>query len=268
MNDVTNFQGNILFSCEMKKKYNNEQIVAEHSLGFIVSGKLELQFANECVEIEKGKMFFVRRNQLVKALKTPDENGLPFKSFNIFLTQDILRSYAIHNKIDPQEKYVGRPAIEITENKFLKSFVESLLPYVNEPDKFSKQLAQIKTVEAIELLLTSDSKMKQILFDLSDPHKIDIEKFVNQNFLFNIPIAEFARLTGRSLSTFKRDFKKVFNDTPEKWLRNRRLEEAKYLIAQKGIKPSDVYYSVGFENFSHFSTAFKQRFGLNASTLM
>jgi AraC-like DNA-binding protein len=54
-------------------------------------------------------------------------------------------------------------------------------------------------------------------------------------------------------------------DTPENWLRERRLEEAKYLISEKGQKPSEVYYKVGFENLSHFSTAFKQKFGYTAS---
>jgi AraC-like DNA-binding protein len=128
-------------------------------------------------------------------------------------------------------------------------------------------MAAIKTTEAIEILLQSCPVMKQFLFDFAEPHKIDLEKFINQNFSFNIPIAEFARLTGRSLSTFKRDFKKTFNDTPEKWLHNRRLDEAKYLLTEKQLKPAEVYYSVGFENFSHFSDAFKQKFGVNASTV-
>jgi len=263
----TNLPQNILFSCEMQKRFSGEQIVIDHSIGYIVSGRLVLQFADEKIEANTGTIFLVRRNELVKALKIPDENGLPFKSINIFLTQNILRSYAIHNKIEKQEKYIGNPAIDLSENKFLKSYVESLLPYINEPDKFRPQMAQIKTIEAIELLLSANTNMKQLLFDLSEPHKIDLEKFINQNFLFNIPMSEFARLTGRSLSTFKRDFKKVFNDTPERWLRNRRLEEAKYLITEKRQKPIEVYYSVGFENFSHFSDAFKLRFGFNASTL-
>lgn len=259
---------NILFSCQMKKRYSDEQVVAEHSLGYIVTGKLELKFTNEKVVAAQDNIFFVRRNELVKALKIPDENGLPFKSVNIFLTQNILRTYALQNKIGKQEKYIGKPAINLSNNKFIKSYIESLLPYIDEPFKFSHQFAHIKTIEAIEILLSNSNIMKQILFDLSEPHKIDLEKFINQNFLLNISLSEFARLTGRSISTFKRDFKKIFNDTPGKWLLNRRLDEAKYLITEKRLKPSEVYYTVGFENFSHFSNAFKQRFGINASTII
>jgi AraC-like DNA-binding protein len=69
-------------------------------------------------------------------------------------------------------------------------------------------MAQLKTAEAIEQLLNSNPEKESFLFNLSELHKIDLEKFINNNFMFNIPISEFARLTGRSLSTFKRGFQK------------------------------------------------------------
>ncbi len=88
-----------------------------------------------------------------------------------------------------------------------------------------------------------------------------------RNFEYNIPMKEFARLTGRSISTFKRDFQKTFNDSPEKWLRIKRLEKAHFLIQTEKQKPGDVYLHIGFENLSHFSTAFKEHFGYSPSQL-
>ncbi|MCG6188677.1 helix-turn-helix domain-containing protein [Maribellus maritimus] len=258
---------NILFSCDTKKKYADEQVVVDHALGLIVSGKLEMHFANQKVVSEVGNIGLIRRNELVKVLKIPGDDGRPFKAINIFLTQDILREYALQNKISKQEKYVGPPIIDLTQNRFIRAYWDSLLPYFNEPGKFSPKMAQLKTNEAIELLLSGGADVENFLFDLSEPHKIDLEKFMNKNFIFNVSISEFARVTGRSLSTFKRDFKKIFDETPEKWLRNKRLEEAKYLLKEKHMKPVEVYYIVGFENFSHFSDSFKKRFRINASSL-
>jgi AraC-like DNA-binding protein len=40
-----------------------------------------------------------------------------------------------------------------------------------------------------------------------------------------------------------------------------------FLISQKKKRPSEVCLEVGFENISHFSTAFKNKFGVNASRL-
>lgn len=258
---------NILFSCDKKRKYSDEQLVIDHALGLIVSGKLEAYFVNHKIESECGSIALIRRNELVKVLKIPDSDGRPFRAINIFLTQDILRNYALQNKIPKQEKYIGTPIIDLSKNKFIRAYLNSLLPYFNEPEKFTSKMAQLKTIEAIELLLSSGASVEKFLFDLSEPHKIDLEKFMNKNFLFNVSISEFARLSGRGLSTFKRDFKKVFDETPEKWLLNKRLEEAKYLLIEKQMKPMEVYYAVGFENFSHFSDSFKKRFGMNASII-
>jgi Transcriptional regulator containing an amidase domain and an AraC-type DNA-binding HTH domain len=72
-------------------------------------------------------------------------------------------------------------------------------------------------------------------------------------------------LTGRSLSTFKRDFKKKYNTTPQKWLTRKRLELAHHQIFEQKRKPSDVYFEAGFENLPHCSFAFKKQFGYNPS---
>lgn len=258
---------NILFSCDYKRKYADEQVVVEHALGLIVSGKLEVYFSNHKEVSEVGNIALIRRNELVKVLKIPGDDGRPFRAINIFLTQDILREYALQNKIPKQERYVGSPIINLTQNRFIRAYWDSLMPYFNEPDKFTSKMARLKTNEVIELLLSGGAETENFLFDLSAPHKIDLEKFMNKNFVFNISISEFARLSGRSLSTFKRDFKKVFDETPERWLLNKRLEEAKYLLKEMRMKPVEVYYTVGFENFSHFSDSFKKRFGVNASNI-
>lgn len=82
-----------------------------------------------------------------------------------------------------------------------------------------------------------------------------------KNYKFNVNLERFAFLTGRSLSAFKRDFEKTFNDTPSRWLIQKRLDEAWFLLNKKNKKASDIYLDLGFEDLSHFSFAFKKRFG-------
>jgi aldehyde dehydrogenase (NAD+) len=69
------------------------------------------------------------------------------------------------------------------------------------------------------------------------------------------------------MNTFKRDFEKIFHVTPSRWLVQKRLEEAYHLIRDEGKAPSDVYLEVGFEDLSHFSFAFKKKYGLAPSLL-
>ena len=256
---------NIIFSHEHKKQFVTEQVVASHSLSYIVSGTLKLQFSDKKIDFEAGDVFIVRKNELMKATKYPAENGEQFRCVNIYFTDEFLHQYNTKKRIDKQEKYNGSAVINLSKNKFITAYFASLLPYFSQPEKLNETLSYLKSEEAMELILDINHDFEQFLFDTTEPYKLDLEKFMNTNFRFNISLTEFARQTGRSLSTFQRDFKKIFNLSPEKWLKEKRLIEAKYLISEKNQKPSEVYYNVGFENFSHFSTVFKQKFGHNAS---
>jgi AraC-like DNA-binding protein len=111
------------------------------------------------------------------------------------------------------------------------------------------------------ILLETNPSLSSILFDFSEPGKMDQEAYMGKHYKFNGSLGQFAYLTGRSLSTFKRDFKTTFNTTPNRWLLNKRLEEAYYLIKEKHWKSTDVFLEVGFKDYSHFSVAFKKAFG-------
>ena len=107
-----------------------------------------------------------------------------------------------------------------------------------------------------------DIKFYSSLFDFTEPWKIDLLDFMEKNFLVALSMEEFASYTGRSLATFKRDFKKISALSPQKWLIEKRLQAAHELIKQGHKKVSDVYMKVGFKNLSHFSSAYKKMFGM------
>lgn len=258
----------ILYTCTYHKEYSSEQFVPQHALGMILSGESHY-YTNEGNYVAKeGEIGFMCRNQLVKKYKNPAFNGEPFKLISVFFDQNALHQYAADNNISKQNAYQGAPIIDLTGNVFLKGFFDSLLPYVANPQKLTPNLSALKTREAIELLLQIDGSFQNILFDFREPHKIDLEAFMNQNYKYNVPLPTFAKLTGRSLSTLKRDFAKLFNVSPEKWLQQKRLEQAHYLLSQKKQRPSDVYLEVGFENLSHFSFTFKKRYGFTPGELI
>ena len=100
------------------------------------------------------------------------------------------------------------------------------------------------------------------LFDFNESWKIDLLPFMEANYTQDMTLDEFATYTGRSLATFKRDFAKVSDLSPEKWLIKKRLDKAYELLSNGNIKPSDVYVAVGFKNRSHFSSTFKRQFGI------
>lgn len=251
-------QNIFLYACEGETHLEHDPFVYEHSIGIITSGSADHYTDKGVVNYPTGSLCLVRRNQLLKVIKKPDGEK-PFAAITVFLEQKTLKEYSLEYDVKANGIYIGERNVILENDAFFKGYFDSLMPYFAQPEKLTPILAQAKTIEIIALLLRNPA-LKNFLFDFSEPHKIDLEAYMNRHFSYNIPLTQFAKLTGRSISAFKRDFTKTFNTTPEKWLQKRRLEMAYFLISQKNRKPSDVYLEVGFENLSHFSTAFKNQF--------
>jgi len=91
---------------------------------------------------------------------------------------------------------------------------------------------------------------------------INLEIVMSENFLFNLKVEEFAKLSGRSLSAFKRDFNSTFNTTPSRWIKSKRLEHARVLLNESDLNINQVCYDSGFINVSHFIKSFKEKYAI------
>lgn len=86
--------------------------------------------------------------------------------------------------------------------------------------------------------------------------RMDLETFLNENYMYNAPLVRFAELSGRSLSTFRRECQERFGMSPGEWIQRKRLERA-YARLQAGERPSDIYWELGFVTLAHFSRKFR-----------
>jgi AraC-like DNA-binding protein len=237
-------------------------VFLEHNtLVLQVSGQFTLETASQRISMRRGEMLLIRKNQLGEITKTPLDDE-EYQTIVIRLKEDLLRKIALEEQIEAEQKYTGPPNMLIPGNDFLHGFFQSVMPYVRHPEeKITNALGMLKVKEAVQLLLHVMPGLREFLFDFSEPHKMDLEKFMLSNFHFNVPVEKFAQLTGRSLAGFKRDFQKTFSMSPRQWLQDRRLTEARHLIEKKKRKPSAIYLDLGFESLSHFSHSFKKKFG-------
>lgn len=114
----------------------------------------------------------------------------------------------------------------------------------------------------VYVLLNMDENIYASLFDFAELWKIDIIDFLQHNYMYDLSLEEIASFTGRSLATFKRDFAKICDLTPQRWIKQKRLEVAHHEIVGNGRKVSEVCMDVGFKNLSHFSRSYKEFYGV------
>ncbi len=77
-----------------------------------------------------------------------------------------------------------------------------------------------------------------------------------------LPLAELARLHHMSLSTFKRWALRNTGGGIGRWIKERRLERARYLLEHKRFSVSQACHESGFHDLSYFSRKFRERFGV------
>ena len=248
------------YSCISVSKWGYEQFIPDHVLTFQKSGETHIFHQQGTFIFKPNRILLARKNQFARSLKIPSNGN--YEVISVILKSEHLKKYAVDNNLIPEKSYKGKNNLLLKSDSYLRSYFESLLPYLKDPEKSNEKLVFSKVTEAIELLLNISPGLSKLLFDFNDPHKIDLEEFMLKNFQYNAPIKNFARLTGRSLAGFKRDFRNLFNTTPSRWLKNKRLEEAHYLIHKKRRKPADFYLEIGFESLPHFYTAFKEKYGV------
>lgn len=253
--------------CHNAPTISSEQFIPEHIFIYMVSGTMTIYDGNHEYHMKSGDYGFAKRNHLVKYIKKPPAGG-EFKAVGIFLNQDFLKSFSREYGYTGKGMASNEAAVKLNPNPLFHIYIQSVLPYQDLTGTERDNFLFLKNRELVLILLKTNPELKDVLFDFSDPGKIDLESFMNKNFRFNVSMKRFGYLTGRSLTTFKRDFEKIFNTSPGRWLLQKRLEEAYYLISKKGRKPSDVYLEVGFEDLSHFSYSFKKAFGRAPSQLV
>ncbi|MNK67119.1 Virulence regulon transcriptional activator VirF [compost metagenome] len=253
--------GVIFYSYLSSERKEKACVWNHHTLVLQVSGQMVLETSAQNVNISAGGVLLIHKNQLGTLTKTPGPSG-HYETIVISLQEDLMRQIALEERLEAHGKYTGAPNLCLPNNAFLTGYFQSIIPYARSSgDQMTDEMGLLKVKEGIKLILIAVPELLNFLFDFSEPYKMDLEKFMLSNFHFNVPIEKFAQLTGRSLSGYKRDFQKTFGMPPRKWLQDKRLNEAWHLIERKNKKPSAIYLDLGFESLSHFSNAFKKKFG-------
>lgn len=246
-----------------------EERVTEHMLAYLFSGEMVVCNASQRVVIRAGEAAFIRKNHLVHKLKRPIGSA-PFSGVFLHLDARLMKQVAarmVLPNVGVDEELARRLYVPIEKNDFLSGYFRSLDRYFTEGNGPSRALMLLKLQEMLLILLEQKQRLVPLLFDYAPAWRTDLMEFMRNNYRSELRIGEFAHYAGRSLSSFKREFAEASGgETPARWIMRRRLDDARRML-EEGVAASDVCVRVGFKSLSHFSTAFKKRFGIAPSRI-
>lgn len=155
---------------------------------------------------------------------------------------------------------------KIPQKTVIDEYIKGLLFYFKNPELINDDLIVLKLRELILLLYNIDYPgIRELLKSLFDPVALSFKAIIQAQLYQELDIKDYADLTNMSISTFKRRFKTIFNDTPAHYITNKRLEKAAELLQLTNKRVTDVCYECGFGSLSTFSKSFSKKYQIAPS---
>lgn len=155
----------------------------------------------------------------------------------------------------------------INNDFLIEKYIESLLFYFDNPTLISEDLLVIKLKEIILLLCQTKNApiIQQILSQLFSPTSYGFKQIIESNLFYHFSTEELAVMTNLSLSSFKREFKKNYDDSPASYIRNKRLEKSAELLRISEERITDIAFDCGFNDLATFSKLFHDKYNTSPS---
>lgn len=237
-----------------------EVFFEEYAVIFVLEGEKKFSNPSQEVIVHKGNVLFVQRGYYLMSESIDSK----YKSLVFFFNEKLLKEFVSQNRdLFKGEPLASSPMLILDATPRFQTFARSLFPYFNNQIQYQTQFLKLKFQELILHLLEIDQnrELRNILFKIYEGQKLELDFVLNKYFLKPLTLAELSKLSGRSLSVFKREFEEQYHSSPAAYIKERRLEHAQFLLKNTGKNIAEISQEVGYDSVSHFIKAFKGKFG-------
>jgi len=213
---------------------------------------------NGKIELKTGSSIFLPQGLSLQSDFVQETESL--KAYLVFFDDDVIANYLSKLKKSLASHESTESFCLMENGDEFTIFFDSIRAEIKSPAYLS-----IKLQELLHLIAWKD---KQCIFNslLSTkkriPPKQNLVRLLETLNVHHLTVSDLAYLSGRSLSSFNRDFKESYGVTPKRWLQDKKLSRAKELLADNEFTVTDVALAVGYENVSAFIKAFKLKYGV------
>jgi AraC-like DNA-binding protein len=230
----------------------------------VVTGKKTWHTADGTLAVQPGETVFFKKGATVAEQHFEIDVCLLMVFIPDVLMRSTVREVIETLNLKTKDCPPTKVALRVESDVALAALFQSMRTYLVAMEKPPEPLVRLKLKELVMSVLTSDANTELAAYfcRVAESDAPSISEIMEVNFRYNLAIEEYARLCHRSLSSFKRDFQEQFQESPGKWLLQRRLDHAANLLRHAKLNITEVALESGFEHVSHFSRVFKERFGL------
>lgn len=236
--------------------------LSKNTISFLRTGTKEVIGDDKTVQIGNEHFLIIKSGNCLMTEKVSDSFKVYHSILFFFSDEEILHFLEKYNQFSSNLK--NHKSFYIFEyDNFVQNFVDSLEQILKLPKKIQTNILKNKFEELMLYLIHQDNAdfLYSLVQNIDD--KISRLNYIAENNKHNkLSLDELAFLCNMSVSTFKREFFKLYQKTPMKWFNEQRLNHVAFILKTKRNRPIELYEDAGYENFSNFVQAFKRQFGM------
>jgi AraC-like DNA-binding protein len=232
---------------------------------YMLEGEMQYQFDDEHINIPTNYSLFLNCIKSGKKIhnSNPNSNG---EIVIVTFHPDILRK--IYERelpllLQQPRNTISNLSSEKINNDFLiQKYIEGLLFYFENPSLVNDDILILKLKEIILLLSQTRNaeNVQVVLSQLFSPTTYTFKQIIEAHLFLQVGIEELARKTNLSVSSFKREFTKLYNDSPANYIKTKRLEKAAELLLVSDNRITDIAFDCGFNDLANFTKSFHDKY--------
>ncbi len=244
-------------------------MLSRAAVGFLLKGRKFIYCGDKCTEVNEGDIF------IYDAGLHYEENAVSqsgtYEQITFYVSPSSLQQILLGLNSSYGLNYTNRHSCEkcrtqnfvaMRANDTLRDFFASVNQSFRQSGFQHNDVSQrIKLNELVYLILAdTDNCLKSKILANADAVNGQFAMVIYNNVFKDISLESLAQMTNRSLTSFKKEFKRQFSTPPHKWFIAQRLDRSKVLLLSTNKTISEVGMECAFSNISHFIKLFKHRF--------
>ncbi len=267
----TTFQPMIVKMIETLHNGIQSQALSRYAIGYVLHGTKHIYNGDKRISVNRGDVFYLSIGQHYIE-NTPGEEH-PYEELVFYYTPEELQHTLLHLNITyglsvvydcTGEECLNLNHVVMPAWTSLRTFFQNTANYLRaEGFRHDNTAENIKMTELIYLIAShEDCPLKYKLLSNIDSADESFEKTVYNHIFKDISIEELAHLTNRSLTSFKKEFRRHFEMPPHKWYIHQRLMHSRLLLLSTSKSISEIGNECTFPNTSHFIKLFKKEYDM------
>lgn len=248
--------------------------LSRYAIGYILHGTKNVYYGDKRYSVSRGEIFYMGIGH--HHIENVSEEDAPFEEIIFYYTPASLQHILSHLGITYGVRFTNshtcdwcrsRNHVAMPAWNAAKSFFVNTNSYLREElFRHDETAENIKLTELLYLLIShGDCCLKSKLLRNMDVASGNFELIVYNHMFKDVSIEQLSEICNRSLTSFKKEFKRHFEMPPHKWYIQQRLMHSRLLLISTSKSVSEIGHECAFPNTSHFIKLFKKEYSITPS---